>query len=163
MAAARGTAAHNSAEYCFSRPLNASPEQQLKNATAGNVGEDGLYRAPKAVTKWALGKSHSRGSSGALERIRFCSRAPRLDPGSRNRAFIASNSAPSTPLASLERVMHWSILDGEGPFIVDWKTTGKSIHKSNRVSTPQLPPPDWSVFLNAELPHRHRWSRSEAL
>ena len=22
-------------------------------------------------------------------------------------------------------------LDGEGPFIVDWKTTGKSIHKSN--------------------------------
>ena len=34
-AAARGTAAHNSAEYCL-KPLNAWHVQQLKNATAGN-------------------------------------------------------------------------------------------------------------------------------
>ena len=27
--------------------------------------------------------------------------------------------------------MRWSTLNGEGPFIVDWKTTGKSIHKNN--------------------------------
>ena len=34
--------------------------EQLKNATAGNVGEDGLYRAPKAVTKWSPGEGSPR-------------------------------------------------------------------------------------------------------
>ena len=46
---------HNSAEYVL------KTGQRLARATAKKrnswkMGEDGLYRAPKAVTKWALKK-----------------------------------------------------------------------------------------------------------
>ena len=56
MAAARGTAAHSSAEYVLKLA------QRLARGTAQKrnswkLGEDGLYRAPKAVTKWSLEKA----------------------------------------------------------------------------------------------------------
>ena len=61
------------------RPSNSSKTQQLAR----------WRRWPLSSTKsghqMGSGKSHSRSPACSLERIRFCSRAPRLDPGSRNR------------------------------------------------------------------------------
>ena len=56
MAATRGTAMHNNAEYIL------KTAQRLARSTANKrnswrAGEDGLYRAPKAVTRWALEKA----------------------------------------------------------------------------------------------------------
>ena len=129
MAAARGTAAHNSAEYVL------KTAQRLARSTATKrnswkMGEDGLYRAPKAVTKWALEKA-----------IQGCPRVPWSASGFARglRGWILDHVTaihsvefsafhPAGFAGACDALLD---LDGEGPFIVDWKTTGKSIHKSN--------------------------------
>ena len=129
MAAARGTAAHSSAEYVL------KTAQRLARATATKrnswkMGEDGLYRAPKAVTKWALEKA-----------IQGCPRVPWSASGFARglRGWILDHVTaihsvefsafhPAGFAGACDALLD---LDGEGPFIVDWKTTGKSIHKSN--------------------------------
>ena len=129
MAAARGTAAHSSAEYVL------KTAQRLARSTANKrnvwrIGEDGLYRAPKAITKWSLEKA-----------IQGCPRVPWSASGYARglRGWILDHV---TAIHSVEfSAFHPAgfagacdalvDLDGEGPFIVDWKTTGKSIHKSN--------------------------------
>ena len=129
MAAARGTAAHSSAEYCLKLA------QRLARGTAQKrnswkMGEDGLYRAPKAVTRWALEKA-----------VQGCPRVPWsasgfarglrgwiLDHVTNIHAVEFSAFHPAGFAGACDALVD---LDGEGPFIVDWKTTGKSIHKSN--------------------------------
>ena len=129
MAAARGTAAHSSAEYVL------KTAQRLARSTAQKrnswkLGEDGLYRAPKAVTKWALEKA-----------IQGCPRVPWSASGFARglRGWILDHVTaihsvefsafhPAGFAGACDALLD---LDGEGPFIVDWKTTGKSIHKSN--------------------------------
>ena len=54
-----------------------------------------------------------------------------MDPGSRDLRSTLLNSAPFTLQASQVACDALVDLDGTGPFIVDWKSTGKSIHKSN--------------------------------
>ena len=129
MAAARGTAAHSSAEYVL------KTAQRLARSTANKrnvwrIGEDGLYRAPKAITKWSLEKA-----------IQGCPRVPWSASGFARglRGWILDHV---TAIHSVEfSAFHPAgfagacdalvDLDGEGPFITDWKTSGKSIHKSN--------------------------------
>ena len=129
MAAARGTAAHGSAEYVLKLA------QRLARGTAQKrnswkLGEDGLYRAPKAVTKWSLEKA-----------VQSAPRVPWSASGFARglRGWILDNV---TAIHSVEfSAFHPAgfagaadgLLDiqGKGPFVVDWKTTGKSIHKSN--------------------------------
>ena len=82
MAAARGTAAHNSAEYVL-KTAQRLAEQQLKNATAGAFQKMAFIEHQKQSQNGPW-KSHSRrprvpwSASGLLG-------ASRLDPGSRNR------------------------------------------------------------------------------
>ena len=114
----------------FSRPLNASPEQQLKNATAGALSEDGLYRAPKAVTKWALEKAIQGAPRVPWSASGFARglRGWILDHVTAIHSIEFSAFHPAGFAGACDALVD---LDGEGPFIVDWKTTGKSIHKSN--------------------------------
>ena len=128
MAAARGTATHNSAEYCL------KTAQRLARATATKrnswkLGEDGLYRAPKAVTKWSLERA-----------IQSAPRVPWSASGYARglRGWILDNV---TAVHSIEFSAHHpagfagscdALIDiaGAGPIITDWKTTQKSVHKS---------------------------------
>ncbi len=132
MAAARGTAMHNSAEYIL------KVAQRLARSTANKrgvwrVGEDGLYRAPEKITRWALEKAiqgapkvpwsaagYARGLRGwildhvvAIHAIEFFGHHP------------AGFAGAADALLDLK-------IDGEtiGPVIVDWKSSGKSIHAS---------------------------------
>ena len=129
MAAARGTAAHNSAEYVL------KTAQRLARATATKrnswkCGEDGLFRAPKAVTKWALEKAIqgaprvSWSASGYARGLRGFI----LDHVTSIHAVEFSAFHPAGFAGACDCLVD---LDGEGPFIVDWKTSQKSIHKSN--------------------------------
>ena len=128
MAAARGTAAHGSAEYCL------KTAQRLARATATKrnswkLGEDGLYRAPKAVTKWSLERA-----------IQGCPRVPWSASGYARglRGWILDHI---TSIHAVEfNAFHpagfagscdcLADIDGTGPFLIDWKTSQKSIHKS---------------------------------
>ena len=129
MAAARGTATHNSAEYLLKTTLKlARATAQKRNSW--KMGEDGLLRAPKAVTKWAMEKAlqgappvpwsatgYARGLRGWI-----------LDHVTAVHAIEFSAFHPAGFAGACDALVD---LDGEGPFIVDWKTTQKSIHKSN--------------------------------
>ena len=128
MAAARGTATHNSAEYCL------KTAQRLARATATKrkvwrPGEDGLFRAPSKITTWALEKAiqgapkvpwsasgYARGLRGWI-----------LDHVSAIHAVEFSAFHPAGFAGSADALID---IDGTGPYVCDWKTTGKSIHSS---------------------------------
>ena len=128
MAAARGTAAHSSAEYVL------KVAQRLARATATKrkvwrPGEDGLLRAPSKVTTWALERAiqgaprvpwsasgYARGLRGWI-----------LDNVSAIHAVEFSAFHPAGFAGSCDALID---IQGEGPFITDWKTSQKSIHKS---------------------------------
>ena len=128
MAAARGTAAHSSAEYVLKLA------QRLARGTAQKrnswkLGEDGLYRAPKAVTKWSLEKAvqgaprvpwsasgYARGLRGWI-----------LDNVTAIHAVEFSAFHPAGFAGSCDALID---IAGAGPIVCDWKTSQKSIHKS---------------------------------
>ena len=124
MAAARRTAAHNSAEYVLKQP-NDWHAQQLKNATAG--GRRWPLSRTKSVTKWALKGNSASACSWSASGFARGLRGWILDHVT---AIHVEFSAfhPAGFAGACDALVD---LDGEGPFIVDWKTTGKSIHKSN--------------------------------
>ena len=129
MAATRGTAAHSSAEYVL------KTASKLARATANkrncwSVGKDGLYRAPKAITQWSLEKAiqgaprvpwsasgYARGLRGWI-----------LDRLTAIHAVEFSGYHPAGFAGSCDCLAD---IDGKGPYVIDWKTSGKSIHKSN--------------------------------
>ena len=129
MAAARGTAAHSSAEYVLKLA------QRLARATATKrnswkLREDGLYRAPKALTKWSLERAiqgaprvpwsasgYARGLRGWI-----------LDHVTSIHAVEFSAFHPAGFAGSADGLLD---IDGAGPYVIDWKTSQKSIHKSN--------------------------------
>ena len=134
MAAARGTAAHNSAEYVL------KTAQRLARATAQKrnswrVSEDGLYRAPKAVTKWALEKAIQSAPRVPWSASGFARglRGWILDHVTAIHSIEFSAFHPAGFAGACDALVD---LDGEGPFIVDWKTTGKS--PFTRTTKPQL-------------------------
>ena len=132
MAAARGTAAHSSAEYVL------KVAQRLARATATKrkiwrPGEDGLLRAPTKITSWALERAvqgaprvpwsasgYARGLRGWI-----------LDHVTAVHAVEFSAFHPAGFAGAADGLLD---IDGAGPFVVDWKTSGKSIHKSNESS-----------------------------
>ena len=128
MAATRGTAMHNSAEYIL------KTAQRLARSTANKrnswkVGEDGLYRAPKAVTKWALEKAVAGAPKVPWSASGFARglRGWILDHVTAIHAIEFSGYHPLGFAGSCDALVD---LGGTGPFIVDWKSTGKSIHAS---------------------------------
>ena len=128
-AAYRGTAMHNHAEYIL------KIAQRLARSTANKrnswkVGEDGLFRAPKAVTKWALEKAIQGAPSVAWSASGYARglRGWILDNVTAIHAVEFFGHHPAGFAGACDALID---IDGKGPFICDWKTTGKSIHASN--------------------------------
>ena len=129
MAAARGTAAHSSAEYVLKLAQRLS-RGAAKKRNGWKMGEDGLYRAPKALTKWSLEKAvqsaprvpwsatgYARGLRGWI-----------LDHVTAIHAVEFSAFHPAGFAGAADGLLD---IDGVGPCVIDWKTSQKSIHKSN--------------------------------
>ena len=126
MAAARGTATHNSAEYIL------KTAHRLARATATKKRiykerEDGLCRAPSAITKWALERAtqgapkppwsaagYARGLRGWI-----------LDHITAIHAVEFSGSHPGGFAGACDCLAD---VDKQGPILIDWKTTQKSIN-----------------------------------
>ena len=131
MAAARGTAAHSTPQNMSSKQPNDWHAQQLtKRNSLARRRRWPTYRAPsKAVTKWALEKCNPKRPACSLESASGFATPEAYAVGSwiqRNRHSQQSNSPPSTPPASLERVMPWSTFrTAKGHSSSDWKTTRK--------------------------------------
>jgi len=129
MAAARGTAAHSSAEYVLKLAQRLS-RGAAKKRNGWKMGEDGLYRAPKALTKWSLEKAvqsaprvpwsatgYARGLRGWI-----------LDHVTAIHAVEFSAFHPAGFAGAADGLLD---IDGVGPCVIDWKTSQKSNHKSN--------------------------------
>ena len=121
-AARRGTAAHSGAEYLL-KTANRLTRNTANRRNAWRTTADGLERAPTAITRWALGKTHGQvpampwGFAGygrglndwivnnvdAIHAIEF--------------AVRSKHGFAGTADALLE------IQGMAGPCIVDWKTT----------------------------------------
>ena len=128
MAAARGTAAHNSAEYVLKLAKRlARGTAQKRNSW--KLGEDGLYRAPKAVTKWALEKAIQGAPRVAWSASGFARglRGWILDHVTAIHSIEFYGHHPGGFAGACDALLD---IDQKGPFIVDWKTSGKSIHAS---------------------------------
>jgi len=129
-AAYRGTAMHNHAEYIL------KTAQRLARSTANKrnswkVGEDGLYRAPKAVTKWAIEKAIQGAPSVSWSASGFARglRGWLIENVTCIHAVEFFGHHPSGFAGACDALVE--IAGHKGPFIVDWKSTGKSIHASN--------------------------------
>ena len=138
-----------------SKRLNDWHVQQQPNATAGSYREDGLYRAPKAVTKWSLERAiqgaprvpwsasgYARGLRGWI-----------LDHVTSIHAVEFSAFHPS-------RIRWIGVMDcwismERVHYVIDWKTTGKSIHKSNESQLVNYRAQLGAYSLDAQLPNRH--------
>ncbi len=129
MAAARGTAAHSSAEYCLKTALKLARATSNKR-NVWSVGEDGLHRCPPKITSWALEKA-IQGAPRVAWNASGYARGLRgwiLDRITAIHAVEFSGYHPAGFAGSCDCLAD---IDGKGPFIIDWKTTGKSIHKTN--------------------------------
>ena len=127
-AAKRGTGMHNHAEYVLKLA------QRLARSTANRKGiwkegEDGLYRCPQKITTWALEKAAAGAprvawaSSGYARNLRGWI----LDHVTAIHAVEFSGHHPCGAAGACDFL---GDLGGKGPYIVDWKSTGKSLHSS---------------------------------
>ena len=128
-AAYRGTKAHDHAEYVL------KTAQRLVRSTANKrnvwkVGEDGLYRAPSPITRWAIEKAIQGAPSVAWSASGYARglRGFILDRVTAIHAIEFFGHHPCGAAGACDALID---IDGKGPYICDWKTTGKSIHKSN--------------------------------
>ena len=127
-AAKRGTGAHNHMEFCLKLG------QRLARATANKKGlwkqgEDGLYRCPTKITQWAMEKAIAGAprvpwaSSGYARGLRGWM----LDHVTAIHSVEFSGHHPAGMAGACDLLAD---LGGKGPYIIDWKTTGKSLHSS---------------------------------
>ena len=131
MAARRGTAAHWSAEKML-RLSQRLARSAANKRNSYKLGEDGLYRAPKAVTKWSLEKAIQAApkvpwsASGYARGLRgWC-----LDHVTAVHAVEFSGYHPAGFAGSCD-----CLVDIAGTLtIVDFKTTGKSLHADMEMS-----------------------------
>jgi len=129
IAANRGTETHRHAEFI----LKLAQRLARKSANKRNcwkVGKDGLYRAPAPITQWAIEKAIQASPKVAWSATGYAR-------GLRN--WIYENV---TNIHAIEFFGHHPCgaagacdalidINGKGPYIADWKTSGKSIHTSN--------------------------------
>ena len=127
MAARRGTAAHWSAEKML-RLSQRLARSAANKRNSYKLGEDGLYRAPKAVTKWSLEKAVQAAPKVAWSASGFARglRGWCLDHITAVHAVEFSGYHPAGFAGSCD-----CLVDIAGTLtIVDFKTTGKSLHSS---------------------------------
>jgi len=127
-AAKRGTGAHNHMEYVLKLA------QRLARSTSNKKGiwkpgEDDLYRCPQKITQWAMEKA----SAGA-PRVAWASsgyarglRGWAMDHITAIHSVEFSGHHPAGMAGACDLLAD---LGGKGPYIIDWKTTGKSLHSS---------------------------------
>ena len=132
-AALRGTGAHNHMEYVLKLA------QRLARSTSNKRGvwtqsEDGLYRCPQKITQWAIGKA----AAGA-PRVPWASSG--FARGLRGWAndhlgtihaveFSGHHPAGMAGACDLLADLNTAGKGPNGPYVIDWKTTGKSLHSS---------------------------------
>jgi hypothetical protein len=128
MAAIRGTETHNNAEYIL------KTAQRLARSTANKrnvwrTGEDGLFRAPSKITTWALEKAIQGAPRPAWSASGFARglRGWILDRVTAIHSIEFYGHHPGGFAGAADALLD---VDGHGPMIVDWKTSGKSIHAS---------------------------------
>jgi len=125
-AAKRGTGAHAHMEFVLKL------SSRLARATANKKGlwkegEDGLYRCPTKITQWSMEKAIAGApripwaSSGYARGLRGWM----LDHVTAIHAVEFSGYHPAGMAGACDVLVD---LGGKGPFIVDWKTTGKSLY-----------------------------------
>jgi len=129
-AAKRGTGAHNHMEYVLKLA------QRLARSTSNKKGiwkpgEDGLYRCPQKVTQWAMEKAAAGAprvpwaSSGYARGLRGWA----MDHITAIHAVEFSGHHPAGMAGACDLLCDLNTEGGpKGPFILDWKTSGKSIH-----------------------------------
>jgi hypothetical protein len=133
MAASRGTSAHNNLEY-VTKTASRLARSTANKRGVWRSGPDGLFRAPEGITTWALEKA-----------IQGAPRVPWSASGFARglRGFCVDYV---TAIHSTEFSIHHAegfagtcdlLADTKTPFkdtplltVLDWKTTGKSIHAS---------------------------------
>ena len=129
MAASRGTATHNNLEYVL------KTAQRLARSAANKrnvwkVGEDGLFRAPAKLTRWGLEKAIQGAprvpwsASGFARGLRGWA----MDNIEAIHAVEFSGFHPAGFAGACDALVD---IKGHGLTILDWKTTGKSIHRDN--------------------------------
>ena len=127
-AAKRGTGAHNHMEYVLKLA------QRLARSTSNKKGiwkpgEDGLYRCPQKITQWAMEKASAGAprvpwaSSGYARGLRGWA----MDHITAIHSVEFSGHHPAGMAGACDLLAD---LGGKGPYIIDWKTTGKSLHSS---------------------------------
>ena len=127
-AALRGTGAHNHMEYVLKLA------QRLARSTSNKKGiwkpgEDGLYRCPQKITQWAMEKAAAGApripwaSSGYARGLRGWA----MDHITAIHSVEFSGHHPAGMAGACDLLAD---LGGKGPYIIDWKTTGKSLHSS---------------------------------
>ena len=125
MAATRGTAMHNSAEYVL-KVAQRLARSAANKRNSWKMGEDGLYRAPKAITKWSLEKAIAGAPKVNWSASGFARglRGWILDNVTAIHAVEFSGYHPLGFAGSADALVD---LGGTGPFICDWKSCGKSL------------------------------------
>ena len=129
-AAKRGTGAHNHMEYVLKLA------QRLARATSNKKGiwkpgDDGLYRCPEKITKWAMEKAAAGAprvpwaSSGYARGLRCWA----YDHLAAIHSVEFSGHHPAGMAGACDLLCDLHMEGGpKGPYILDWKTSGKSIH-----------------------------------
>ena len=129
-AAKRGTGAHNHMEYVLKLA------QRLARSTSNKKGiwkpgDDGLYRCPEKITKWAMEKAAAGAprvpwaSSGYARGLRCWA----MDHITAIHSVEFSGNHPAGMAGACDLLCDLHMEGGpKGPYILDWKTSGKSIH-----------------------------------
>ena len=119
---------HNAIEYQLKTAA------RLARATANKRGvwrrgDDGLYRAPSKITKWAQEKALAGAPAVPWSAAGFArsARGWVLDHITAIHAIEFFGHHPAGFAGACDGLLD---IDGKGPYIVDWKSTGKSAHKS---------------------------------
>ena len=133
MAATRGTATHSNAEYVLKTAQRLARSAANKR-NSWKMGEDGLYRAPKAVTKWALEKAIAGAPKVPWSAAGFARglRGWILDHVTAIHSIEFSVHHAMGFAGSADGLVDLMLPGASEPTlcIVDWKTTGKSVHSN---------------------------------
>ena len=119
---------HNAVEYQL------KTASRLARATANKrgvwrCGDDGLYRAPSKIVQWGLEKAIAGAPPVGWSAAGYARslRGWVLDHITAIHAVEFFGHHPAGFAGAADGLLD---IDGKGPYICDWKSTGKSIHKS---------------------------------
>lgn len=132
-AAARGTSAHDHMEY-LTKTASRLVRSTANKRGVWKSGSDGLYRAPEGITTWALSKALQGAPRPRLhgEGWALCLRGYLLDRISaiHSTEFSIHHAAGFAGTCDLLADVRHPESNESKLTILDWKTTGRAIHRS---------------------------------